>query len=506
MPIFTTDLDADGIATIAWDLPGKSMNVLTFEGIAELDAAIDAAHADPAVKGIVITSAKPDFAGGMDLNVLARMKEDAGADPARGLFDGIMSIHRLLRKIERAGMDPKSLKGGKPTAWAAPGLSAGIGTEIGLACHRRFMADTPKARVGLPEILLGIFPGAGGTTRLVRMMGVMAAAPFLLEGKMMEPKAAKSGGPDRRGRAPGRSPRHRKGLGQGRDRRRHRQALGRQGLQAPRRRALPAGGLHDLRRRLGDGAWPHPGRLPGPEGDALGDLRGRARSLRHSTPDRGALVRPRADEPLVRRDDPLALPEQTGAGKGRRPPRPARPERQEARRPRRRHDGRGHRHRRRQRRDRGGADRPRPGRRRQGPRPRRGLARRRHQAQARHAGEEGRGPRPDHRHARLRRAGRLRHGDRGGLRGPGRQGRGHPPRRGAPARRRDLRHQHLDAADRRAGQGEPRTGAVHRHPLLLAGREDGAGRDHPRQGHRRPRRRQGARFRAPDQEDPDRRQ
>jgi 3-hydroxyacyl-CoA dehydrogenase/enoyl-CoA hydratase/3-hydroxybutyryl-CoA epimerase len=194
MPIFTLDVDPDGIATITWDLPGRSMNVLTYEGIAELDAAVDAALADAAVKGIVLTSAKADFAGGMDLSVLARMKTEAGDDPAKGLFDGTMAIHRLLRKIERAGMDPKTLKGGKPVAWAAPGLSAGIGTEIGLACHRRFLADTAKARVGLPEILIGIFPGAGGTTRLVRMMGVMAAAPLLFEGKMLEPAAAKAAG------------------------------------------------------------------------------------------------------------------------------------------------------------------------------------------------------------------------------------------------------------------------------------------------------------------------
>ncbi len=194
MAIFTTDTDADGVATITWDLPGRSMNVLTEDGIAELEAAVDVALADPAVKGMVITSAKPDFAGGMDLAVLARMKEKAGADPVRSLFDGTMAIHRLLRKIERAGMDPKTLKGGKPIAWAAPGTSAGIGTEIGLACHRRFMADNPKARVGLPEILVGIFPGAGGTTRLVRMLGIMAAAPYLLEGKMVTPAAAKSAG------------------------------------------------------------------------------------------------------------------------------------------------------------------------------------------------------------------------------------------------------------------------------------------------------------------------
>lgn len=194
MPIFTTATDADGIATITWDLPGKSMNVLTDEGIAELDAAIDQALADPAIKGIVLTSGKPDFAGGMDLNLLATMRERAGDNPARGLFDGLMAMHGLLRKIERAGMDRKTLKGGKPIACALPGLSAGIGTEIALACHRRFMADQPKAKIGLPEILIGLFPGAGGTTRLVRMLGPMAAAPILLEGKMLAPAQAKSMG------------------------------------------------------------------------------------------------------------------------------------------------------------------------------------------------------------------------------------------------------------------------------------------------------------------------
>ena len=193
MTVFHYDLDADGIATIAWDQPGRSMNVLDDAGIRELDTCIDRALGDPSCRGIVITSAKPDFAGGMDLAVLARMKEAAGSDPARGLFDGLMAMHRLLRKIERAGMDDRN-RGGKPVAWAAPGLSAGIGTEIGLACHRRFAADTPRTKIGLPEILVGLFPGAGGTTRVTRMLGVMAAAPILLEGKMMEARAAKSAG------------------------------------------------------------------------------------------------------------------------------------------------------------------------------------------------------------------------------------------------------------------------------------------------------------------------
>jgi 3-hydroxyacyl-CoA dehydrogenase / enoyl-CoA hydratase / 3-hydroxybutyryl-CoA epimerase len=145
------------------------------------------------VKGIVITSGKDSFAGGMDLNVLASIRDEAGDDPAAALFDFIMEGHRILRKIERAGMDPKTLKGGKPVACAIPGTCAGIGTEIALACHRRFMADNPKARIGLPEILVGLFPGAGGTTRYSRMVGAMAASPVLLEGKMLEPREGAAG-------------------------------------------------------------------------------------------------------------------------------------------------------------------------------------------------------------------------------------------------------------------------------------------------------------------------
>ncbi len=194
MTEFHYSVDADGVATITWDIPNKSMNVLSMEGLRELDAHIDSALGDAAVKGVIITSGKPDFAGGMDLNVIAKMKEMAGDQPEKGLFDGIMSMHRTLRKIERAGMDPKTLKGGKPVVAALPGTALGIGLEIPLACHRIIAADNPKAKIGLPEIMVGIFPGAGGTTRLARKLGAMGAAPFLLEGKLSEPKKAKAAG------------------------------------------------------------------------------------------------------------------------------------------------------------------------------------------------------------------------------------------------------------------------------------------------------------------------
>ncbi len=191
---FFYDVDSDGVATITWNQPETSLNVMTQQGFEQLNGFVDDALADDAVKGMIITSAKKDFAGGMDLNVLAKMREDAGENPAQGIFDGVMAIHQILRKIERAGMEPKTNKGGKPVAWASPGTSAGIGTEIALSCHRRFVADNPKAKIGLPEILVGIFPGSGGTTRFSRMVGPMMAAPVLLEGKMLPPAKAKSAG------------------------------------------------------------------------------------------------------------------------------------------------------------------------------------------------------------------------------------------------------------------------------------------------------------------------
>ncbi len=190
MTDFTYDLGADGIATIIWDVAGKSMNVMSMAGFAALDGFIDRALADPACKGVILTSGKKDFAGGMDLNVIAQMR----AGGAQAIFDGLMMMHGVLRKIERAGMDPKTLKGGKPIACVLPGTALGIGLELPLACHRIFAANNPKAKIGLPEIMVGIFPGGGGTTRLVRKLGAMAAAPFLLEGKLSDPKAAKAAG------------------------------------------------------------------------------------------------------------------------------------------------------------------------------------------------------------------------------------------------------------------------------------------------------------------------
>ena len=194
MTDFTMKTDTDGVAIITWDTVGKSMNVMNQQGFVDLDALIDQALADDAIKGVIITSGKKgSFAGGMDLNIIAKMKESAGDNPAQGLMDGLMQTHAILRKIERGGMDDKN-KGGKPIVAALPGTALGIGLEIPLACHRIIAADNPKAKIGLPEIMVGIFPGMGGTARLTRKLGAMGASPFLLEGKLSDPKKAKAGG------------------------------------------------------------------------------------------------------------------------------------------------------------------------------------------------------------------------------------------------------------------------------------------------------------------------
>ena len=81
MPAFGLQTDNRGIATITWDLPGRSMNVLEVEQLDDLEALVDRVLEDPSIKGAVITSGKPDFSGGMDLNVLAGLRTDAGWEP-----------------------------------------------------------------------------------------------------------------------------------------------------------------------------------------------------------------------------------------------------------------------------------------------------------------------------------------------------------------------------------------------------------------------------------------
>ncbi|MBI3095141.1 MAG: enoyl-CoA hydratase/isomerase family protein [Rhodocyclales bacterium] len=164
-------VDAEGIATVEFDYPGKSQNILNAKSMGAYAEAMRKALADPAVKGIVVASAKQDFIAGGDLAELA------GATDAAAFHAAINDWHKLMRGIEL---------GGKPVAAALNGTTLGGGMEVALACHHRVAADNPKARFGFPEVTLGLLPGAGGTQRLPRLTGMQAAAPLLMEGKRIK--------------------------------------------------------------------------------------------------------------------------------------------------------------------------------------------------------------------------------------------------------------------------------------------------------------------------------
>ena len=114
MSDFATIQDADGVTTIIWNCVGRPMNVMTEQGFLDLDAIVDSCITDETVKGVIISSAKADFAAGMDLAVISKIKKKTPENPAQGCFDVVMQIHKILRKIELAGMDFKTKKGGKP--------------------------------------------------------------------------------------------------------------------------------------------------------------------------------------------------------------------------------------------------------------------------------------------------------------------------------------------------------------------------------------------------------
>ncbi|MFO1425609.1 MAG: 3-hydroxyacyl-CoA dehydrogenase NAD-binding domain-containing protein [Steroidobacteraceae bacterium] len=162
---------ADGVAVLWIDVPGRSMNVVSLELCAELDEVTARVRSDATIRGLVIASAKNAFVAGFDLkevlNLAARnltLKEAAALSAA---------ISQPLRRLETCG---------KPVAAAIHGPALGGGYELALACHWRVMADDARTIVGLPEVRVGLLPGAGGTQRLPRMLGVARALDLILDG------------------------------------------------------------------------------------------------------------------------------------------------------------------------------------------------------------------------------------------------------------------------------------------------------------------------------------
>lgn len=190
---FKVETDADGIALVTWDIPGKSMNVVDETTGTELAAIVEQITKDPAIKGAVITSGKDAFSGGADLGMLeginrayVDMLKSKGEEAAnKYVFDESRKLSLTLRAIET---------GGKPWVAAINGLALGGAFEIVLACHYRVASENPKTRLGLPEIKVGLFPGGGGTQRLPRMIQPMDALQMLLKGEAIDLAKAKASG------------------------------------------------------------------------------------------------------------------------------------------------------------------------------------------------------------------------------------------------------------------------------------------------------------------------
>jgi len=191
MASFKLDVDSDGIALVTWDMGDRSMNVITMDVIAELGTIVDKVANDAAIKGVVITSGKPAFCGGADLAMLesirglyADMVRKQGEEAAaKMVFDESRKLSQLYRRIETCG---------KPWVCALNGTAMGGGFELALACHYRVAADEAKTRLGLPEIKIGLFPGAGGTQRVARMLQPADALQFLLKGDQLKVDRAKA--------------------------------------------------------------------------------------------------------------------------------------------------------------------------------------------------------------------------------------------------------------------------------------------------------------------------
>jgi 3-hydroxyacyl-CoA dehydrogenase/enoyl-CoA hydratase/3-hydroxybutyryl-CoA epimerase len=185
MENFKIDIDADGIATVVFDVPGRSMNTLTSSVMAELPKLVERIKTDDAIKGVVLTSGKASgFCAGADLGDMAGGILSGGGD-LQAAFDAGWTINGAFRALETCG---------KPVAAAINGLALGGGLEFTLACHYRVVGDNPKIQLGLPEIKVGLFPGGGGTQRLTRLIGVQAAMMAMTEGKSFRPNDAKGAG------------------------------------------------------------------------------------------------------------------------------------------------------------------------------------------------------------------------------------------------------------------------------------------------------------------------
>lgn len=172
-------LEERGVLVATIDMPGRSMNVFSADMMDSLDRLIDWAGATGDVTAVVVTSGKTAFFAGADLDMVRDFTERARRDTPAALHRLCGRLGRIFRRVELSR---------KPYVAAVPGLALGGGLELALACHRRLLAD--QGLVGLPEVKLGLLPGAGGTQRLPRLVGRRAALTMMLTGEAQSAAAA----------------------------------------------------------------------------------------------------------------------------------------------------------------------------------------------------------------------------------------------------------------------------------------------------------------------------
>jgi len=165
------NIDNDGIAFVTWNVANVPVNIMNETTMPEFFKVMEQAIHDTNVKGIVINSAKSDFIAGGDLKWFLNYNK-----PKEQCFKMFMETHRNMRAIETCG---------KPVVAAINGLALGGGCEIALNCHHRIMSDHPKNRIGLVECSVGLFPGAGGTQRYLRLTGIQKTIQYITQSKKL---------------------------------------------------------------------------------------------------------------------------------------------------------------------------------------------------------------------------------------------------------------------------------------------------------------------------------
>ncbi|MDQ5910099.1 MAG: 3-hydroxyacyl-CoA dehydrogenase / enoyl-CoA hydratase / 3-hydroxybutyryl-CoA epimerase, partial [Pseudomonadota bacterium] len=176
LTVFQLTRREDNIAVITIDLPGESQNTLKAEFVDEANALLDHLEQDTSLRGVVFISGKPgSFIAGADINMLQACKTAAEATELS------KAGQRFFDRLEHFKA---------PIVAAIDGACLGGGLELALACHGRVCTNNPKTALGLPEVMLGVLPGSGGTQRLPRLIGIPAALDLMLTGKHLNARKA----------------------------------------------------------------------------------------------------------------------------------------------------------------------------------------------------------------------------------------------------------------------------------------------------------------------------